>query len=201
MLSGNGLKTERWSYEGFNEPRRLTTLSGNWALVRYVVVDVPFKNFFIGYQILKKRCTEKHTEPWLKNQGTYRIVTFVYCYTPIRHLQYNITAKICVLDDIMNKRLRRVLRRLWSFHINLKLRFNLDFRESKPKFSFFPQFPLHHGRESIHPPVPANYIPHPTRPAIIYIIDTSARPLPKGKLDGTPGIPLPRVLIDASAPD
>ena len=44
-------------------------------------------------------------------------------------------AKSCVrLDDIyliyMNKGLRRVLRRLWSFHINLKSRFNLDFRES-----------------------------------------------------------------------
>ena len=31
-------------------------------------------------------------------------------------------------DDIMNKRLRLVLRRLWSFHINLKLQFNLDFK-------------------------------------------------------------------------
>ena len=29
-----------------------------------------------------KRCTEKHTEPWLKNRGTYRTVTFVYRYTP-----------------------------------------------------------------------------------------------------------------------
>ena len=25
---------------------------------------------------------KKHTEPWLKNRGTYQIVTFVYRYTP-----------------------------------------------------------------------------------------------------------------------
>ena len=44
-------------------------------------------------------------------------------------------AKSCVrLDDVMNKRLRQVPRGLWSFHMNLKSRFNLDFRESKLKF-------------------------------------------------------------------
>ena len=48
----------------------------------------------------------------------------------------------------MNKQLRRVLRCLWSFHINLKLQFNLYFRESKP--TFLPQFLFQHGRESIH---------------------------------------------------
>jgi hypothetical protein len=61
--------------------------------------------------------------PWLKNRGTYRNVTFVYCYTPTYNTYYH-GQKLCSPpDDIMNqKRLRRVLWRLWFFHFHINLR-------------------------------------------------------------------------------
>ena len=39
-----------------------------------------------------------------------------------------------VIDDIFNKQMSRVLQCLWSFHMDLKLQLNLDFRESEPTF-------------------------------------------------------------------
>ena len=41
-------------------------------------------------------------------------------------------------DDIMNERLRQVLQRLWSFHMNRKLQFNLEFREPSQGSSQIP---------------------------------------------------------------
>ena len=59
-----------------------------------------------------------------------------------------------------------------AHHINLKVQFNLDFRESKP--TFLPPIlsqPWTRINTQVlfanqHPPIPANYIPYPTRPAI-----------------------------------
>ena len=122
----------------------------------------------------------------------------------------------------MNKGLRRVLRRLWSFYINLKSWFNLHFTESKP--TFFPQLLLHHGRELMHewyfanphPPI----LPQPTRPAINwYRRPTSTRRIirnimerrgitlsgvERGSLDCCAKKayhPLWTVLVDSSAPE
>ena len=35
MLSGNGVKTQRRSYDGLHDPRRITMLSGNRALFHF----------------------------------------------------------------------------------------------------------------------------------------------------------------------